>query len=144
MCNILCQRTTPWGATKSRLARWLHNIVVVSMLCESHTSAAEPRVARRLFGGVRDHYLHHRLRGPPFQQFFSYLDALVPHFDAALDAFRGSGAAAKPAEAAAEARSGAAGRAAPTRVARASPRLARARARASTSPLRARGPAGGI
>jgi hypothetical protein len=36
-----------------------------------------PRVFRRLFAGVRDHHLHHRHCGPPYQQFFGHLDAAL-------------------------------------------------------------------
>lgn len=80
LVSILVQRHTPWGTPKVRLARWLHNVVVPGLLTESH-STGMLRIARRLFvfGGVRDHYLHHRHRGPPFQQFFSYLDETISH-----------------------------------------------------------------
>jgi hypothetical protein len=75
LTNILVQRTTPWGATKSRTARWVHNVVVTWMLTESHTCAPTPRVARRFFSGVRRHRAHHH--GEPFfQQFFGFLDDL--------------------------------------------------------------------
>ena len=37
---------------------------------QAHTTAPRPRVFRRLFTGVRDHHLHHRHRGAPYQQFF--------------------------------------------------------------------------
>ena len=77
--NILVQRHTPWGAVKSKLARWLHNIIVTFMLTEAHTSAPWPRVARRLFAGVRDHHLHHRHRGAPYQQFFSCARSSLLH-----------------------------------------------------------------
>ena len=36
-----------------------------------------PCVLRRLFAGVRDHHLHHRHGGPPYQQFFGHLDAAL-------------------------------------------------------------------
>ena len=79
LINILVQRCTPWGAAKSRFARMLHNIVVIFMLVESHASAPGPRLFRRLCGGVRGHHEHHETGGPPFQQFFSYLDWLLAH-----------------------------------------------------------------
>ena len=72
--NIFCQRHTPWGTAKSRVARWLHNVIVIEMLVESHSESAHPRIARRLFSGVAKHHLHHRHQGPPYQQFFGYLD----------------------------------------------------------------------
>jgi len=74
LVNILVQRYTPWGVVKSRLSRWFHNVIVTFLLTEAHTTAASPRIARRFFAGVRDHHLHHKHRGPPYQQFFSYLD----------------------------------------------------------------------
>lgn len=78
LVSICVQRHTPWGTVKVRLARWLHNIIVTGLLSESH-STGSLHIARRfyIFKGVRDHYLHHRHRGPPFQQFFSYLDDTV-------------------------------------------------------------------
>jgi hypothetical protein len=80
LVSIVVQRHTAWGTPKVRLARWLHNVVVPGLLTESH-SAGTLYIARRLsiFGGVRDHYLHHRNRGPPFQQFFHYLDKTISH-----------------------------------------------------------------
>jgi len=77
LTNILVQRYTPWGTAKLTLARWLHNVVVTCMLVEAHTTAARPRVFRRLFAGVRDHHLHHRHRGAPYQQFFGHLDYVL-------------------------------------------------------------------
>jgi len=78
LVNITVQRRTPWGSAKTRLARWLHNLIVPGLLTESH-STGPLRIARRLsiFGGVRDHHLHHRHRGAPYQQFFTYLDSTV-------------------------------------------------------------------
>ena len=95
--NICVQRHTVWGSPKSRLARWLHNILVTMLLsevrmqprasrsrgsyrriCLQAHSTGSLRIARRLpvalVGGVHEHHLHHRHRGLPFQQFFSYLD----------------------------------------------------------------------
>lgn len=70
LVNILVQRRTLWGQTKSRLARALHNLVVTWMLTEAHTSAATPAVARRLFNGVQRHGAHHR--GAPYFQVCYY------------------------------------------------------------------------
>ena len=73
LVNICVQRTNPWGSTKSRLARALHNVIVTWMLTESHTCAPSPRVGRRWFVGVRRHRAHHA-GSPYYQQFFGYLD----------------------------------------------------------------------
>merc|ERR1740130_818351 len=71
LTNIAVQRYTPWGASKSRCARALHNVLVTWMLTESHTCAPTPRIARRWFAGVRRHRAHHE--GAQFyQQFFGY------------------------------------------------------------------------
>ena len=82
LVNICVQRGTPWGLVKSRLARALHNVIVIWMLTESHTASPEPYVWRQWFVGVREHRLHHfgTLRDVPYgkyhrhQQFFGYLD----------------------------------------------------------------------
>jgi len=82
LINIIVQRTTPWGTAKSRLARLLHNFVVIWMLTESHCASPSPNIWRRWFVGVREHRLHHL--GKPtrlglhhrHQQFFGYLDNL--------------------------------------------------------------------
>lgn len=85
LINILVQRNTPWGTVKSRLARGLHNVLVIWFLCESHTSSPTPYIWRRWLVGVREHYLHHRPLHPGgcrkdhlhrYQQFFGYLDDL--------------------------------------------------------------------
>jgi len=76
LVNILVQRHTPWGAAKSKLARWLHNVLVIEMLVESHSDSKYPRLARRWFAGVDGHAEHHRHHGPPYEQFFGYLDRL--------------------------------------------------------------------
>jgi hypothetical protein len=83
LVNILAQRTTPWGVTKSRLARAIHNIVVIWMLTESHTASPTPYIWRRWFVGVREHAQHHHTgkllndhRHLRYQQFFGYLDDL--------------------------------------------------------------------
>jgi len=59
LVNILCQRHTPWGTVKTRLARSLHNLLVIWMLTESHSAAPTPNVWRRCCVGVREHYQHH-------------------------------------------------------------------------------------
>lgn len=73
LVNILVQRRVVWGSVKTRLARALHNVVVIWMLTESHAAAPQPYIWRRWFRGVRDHRLHHA-NEPRFQQFFGYLD----------------------------------------------------------------------
>ena len=79
LVNILVQRTNPWGSTKTRLARFLHNLLVTWMLTESHTSSPHPYIWRRYFVGVREHRLHHSHQTNQharrrYQQFFGYLD----------------------------------------------------------------------
>jgi len=90
--NIIVQRHTPWGIVKSRLARAIHNFVVIWMLTESHTSAPSYDIFRWWCVGVREHRLHHlgkegirREKGEKkafygryhrHQQFFGYLDDL--------------------------------------------------------------------
>ena len=59
LVNILVQRSTPWGTVKSRMARILHNIIVTSMLTESHSASRTPYFWRRWFVGIREHRLHH-------------------------------------------------------------------------------------
>ena len=44
---------------KSRLARLVHNVVVVWMLVESHTRVPQGYVWRRWCVGVREHWRHH-------------------------------------------------------------------------------------
>ena len=84
--NILVQRQNCFGMVKSRLARALHNLIVIWMLTESHTASPYPKVWRRWFVGVREHRLHHMGQqtvsssGASYgkyhrhQQFFGYLD----------------------------------------------------------------------
>lgn len=85
LVNIAVQRHTPWGTVKTRVARALHNVVVIWMLTESHAAAPVPNVWRRWCVGVREHYLHHEHHHPAgdaygphhrYQQFFGYLDDL--------------------------------------------------------------------
>ena len=59
LVNILVQRHTVWGLVKSRLARAVHNVLVIWMLTESHTAAPTPYIWRRWCVGVRDHRIHH-------------------------------------------------------------------------------------
>lgn len=87
LANISVQRRLPWGALKTRLARALHNVLVIWMLTESHCAAPTPRVWRRFLVGVRDHHRHHHAvpaasapdrdhQGGRYQQLFGYLDDL--------------------------------------------------------------------
>ena len=84
LINILVQRHTPWGMVKSRLARAIHNVLVVWMLTESHTCSPEPYIWRRWCVGIREHRLHHFAsmehdhygKYHRHQQFFGYLDDL--------------------------------------------------------------------
>lgn len=85
VANIAVQRTLPWGANKSRLARSLHNLLVTWMLTEAHTAAREPRLFRRFCSGVREHRQHHEGGRDAYQQVFGYLD----HARAVLLARRG-------------------------------------------------------
>lgn len=78
---------------KSRLARAIHNIIIIWMLTESHSAAPKPCIWRKYFIGCREHYLHHTIlltsesstnnngiyrqqRRMRYQQFFGYLDDL--------------------------------------------------------------------
>ncbi|KAJ1459032.1 hypothetical protein M885DRAFT_512193 [Pelagophyceae sp. CCMP2097] len=76
--NILVQRQGPFGA-KTFVARLLHNVIVTYLLTESHSTApwrlcdAFPR----LLAGAKEHRKHHAHAGPPYQQFFGYLDAAM-------------------------------------------------------------------
>jgi len=76
LVNILVQRTTPWGCTKSRFARLCHNVILIWMLVESHTRSPTPYLWRRWFSGVRNHAKHHESAShhSQYQQFFGYLD----------------------------------------------------------------------
>jgi len=96
LVNIIVQRHNIWGyhilglhnasfgwvtnySIKSRLARFLHNVLVTWMLTESHTSSPYPKIFRNAFVGVREHrnhHLHHHdyKSGIRYQQFFGYLD----------------------------------------------------------------------
>lgn len=87
LVNIYVQRSNLLlGCTiKSRLARAIHNILVIWFLTESHSAAPTPCIWRRWLVGVRQHKWHHLnetehfLSGSPhrrerYQQFFGYLD----------------------------------------------------------------------
>ena len=90
--NIMVQRHTPWGAVKSRLARAVHNVLVIWFLVESHAAAPVPYIWRRWLVGVREHRKHHlgttikhhkddvvvciHSTNHRYQQFFGYLDDL--------------------------------------------------------------------
>lgn len=83
LVNIMVQRHTPWGYPKTRLARALHNVLVIWMLVESHTTTTYGYVWRQWLVGVREHVHHHHYqpqlaaRGlTRYQQFFGYLDHL--------------------------------------------------------------------
>jgi hypothetical protein len=104
LVNILVQRHTVWGRVKTRLARALHNVIVIWMLTESHSAAPTPCIWRRWCTGMQlhgqHHHHHHHSPSPPlqphqsrsrayaatmaldndprmrYQQFFGYLDAL--------------------------------------------------------------------
>ena len=95
LVNIVVQRYTPWGVVKSRLARAMHNVLVIWFLTESHTASPKPYIWRQWFVGVREHRVHHLGRNDHnktknyknnndyeflygrnhrYQQFFGYLD----------------------------------------------------------------------
>jgi len=78
LTNIAVQRTTPWGATKSRVARALHNVIMTWALTESHTCSPSPRIARCWCAGVARHREHHG-GAPYYQQIFGFLDDLRLH-----------------------------------------------------------------
>ena len=76
LSNILVQRSTAWGTSKSRLARAVHNVCLPWLLTESHTRAHKrlaSAAASAAFAGVRRHRAHH-LGEPYYQQLFGYLD----------------------------------------------------------------------
>lgn len=80
--NILVQQWTPWGTVRTRLARVLHNVLVVWMLVESHTRVPKGYVWRRWCIGVREHWRHHSdggisVENQRYQQFFGYLDSAL-------------------------------------------------------------------
>ncbi|KAJ8612888.1 hypothetical protein CTAYLR_002095 [Chrysophaeum taylorii] len=80
LTNVFVQR---WGVfgPKNFAARILHNVLVTYLLTESHADLDEHSrwqgVASwfpRIFKGVVRHRAHHEHAGPPYQQFFGYLD----------------------------------------------------------------------
>jgi len=87
LVNIVAQRNGIFGP-KMRVARWLHNIIVPYLLTESHARVQQLPVASRfpsLFPGVLGHRQHHTTGGPPFQQFFGYLDHRIFGFSVVKD-----------------------------------------------------------
>lgn len=81
LTNILVQRYGLLGP-RNWLARLLHNVVVTYLLTESHADLETSRwrgIAGwfpSLFPGAVRHRIHHLHAGPPYQQFFGYLDDL--------------------------------------------------------------------
>lgn len=79
LANIVAQRWAgPTGGPKNFAARLAHNVLVAFLLTDAH-AATNRRVSRRfpnLLRGADRHRAHHRRGGPPYQQFFGYLDAL--------------------------------------------------------------------
>ena len=77
LANILAQRRGPFGA-KSWLARLAHNVVVTYLLTDSHADTPY-RLCDRFPGilkGAAKHRDHHAHAGPPYQQFFGFMDDL--------------------------------------------------------------------
>lgn len=76
LTNILVQRRGLFGP-KNWLARLAHNIVVTLLLTDSHAdtrwrlSDAFPRI----LAGAAKYRDHHATGGPPYQQFFGFMDA---------------------------------------------------------------------
>ena len=76
LTNILVQRRGLRGP-KNWLARILHNIVVTLLLTDSHADTPwrlSDMFPRTLAGAAR-HREHHATGGPPYQQFFGFMDA---------------------------------------------------------------------
>mmetsp|Transcript_20097 Transcript_20097/g.25995 ORF Transcript_20097/g.25995 Transcript_20097/m.25995 type:complete len:267 (-) Transcript_20097:1090-1890(-) len=86
LTNILVQRVGIFGP-RNWLARLLHNIVVTYLLTESHADHQADNDSLwmfpggiihsfpTVFKGAANHRLHHQHAGPPYQQFFGYLDS---------------------------------------------------------------------
>mmetsp|Transcript_8708 Transcript_8708/g.28500 ORF Transcript_8708/g.28500 Transcript_8708/m.28500 type:complete len:260 (+) Transcript_8708:46-825(+) len=76
LTNVLVQRYGLFGP-RNWLARLLHNVVVTYLLTESHADLGglAGRFPALLKGAAR-HRLHHHHAGPPYEQFFGYLDDL--------------------------------------------------------------------
>jgi len=88
LVNIAVQFMSPWGA-KHALSRFVHNLAVTWLLCESHSGYDLPFMSHRLFpgviGGAPRHNDHHNRGNVFYQQFFVYLDdtVLAPRLNAA-------------------------------------------------------------
>ena len=76
LTNILVQRRGLRGP-KNWLARIMHNIIVTLLLTDSHadTPWRLSDMFPRLFAGAARHREHHATGGPPYQQFFGFMDA---------------------------------------------------------------------
>ena len=59
------------------MARILHNIIVTLLLTDSHadTPWRLSDMFPRLLAGAARHREHHATGGPPYQQFFGFMDA---------------------------------------------------------------------
>ena len=59
------------------MARILHNVVVTLLLTDSHadTPWRLSDMFPRLLAGAARHREHHATGGPPYQQFFGFMDA---------------------------------------------------------------------
>jgi len=75
--NICVQHISPWGF-KHPLSRARHNMMVIYLLCESHSGYDLPFMSHRLFpgvfGGPVRHEQHHRQGNVFFHQFFTWAD----------------------------------------------------------------------
>jgi sterol desaturase/sphingolipid hydroxylase (fatty acid hydroxylase superfamily) len=75
--NICVQNFSTFGH-KHPLSRALHNLMVVYLLCESHSGYDLPFMSHRVFpgvfGGPVRHEAHHQHGGIYYHQFFCYLD----------------------------------------------------------------------
>ena len=76
LTNILVQRRGLRGP-KNWLARIMHNIIVTLLLTDSHadTPWRLSDMFPRLLPGAARHREHHATGGPPYQQFFGFMDA---------------------------------------------------------------------
>ena len=76
LTNILVQRRGLRGP-KNWLARIMHNIIVTLLLTDSHadTPWRLSDMFPRLLAGAARHREHHATGGPPYQQFFGFMDA---------------------------------------------------------------------
>lgn len=80
--NICVQHISPWGF-KHPLSRALHNMLVIYLLCESHSGYDLPFMSHRIFpgvfGGPVRHEQHHRQGNVYFHQFFTWADGPLGH-----------------------------------------------------------------